>query len=80
MGTLYGMVFKSGDPAEGIEVTLIGPNGESAGTATSGDDGSFTFDVTAGTWTLTWRGEDGAENEGSVEVPEGEDAEVEIEI
>jgi uncharacterized protein YfaS (alpha-2-macroglobulin family) len=80
MGTIYGMALHEGKPAEGVQVKLVGPAGDVAGEARTMDDGSFKFDVSAGTWTLQWTASKGEMDEGQVEVPEDGDAEVELEV
>jgi carboxypeptidase family protein len=80
MGTIYGMAWHEGKPAEGVQVKLVGPGGDVAGEARTIEDGSFKFDVSPGTWTVHWTALGGETEEGQVEVPEGEDAEVELEV
>lgn len=80
MGTIYGVVLREGEPVEGVSVRLLGESGDLVGEAHTRDDGAFTFDVAAGTWNLEWTAPGGEKNQGNVEVPEDEDAEVEIEV
>lgn len=80
MGTIYGMALHEGAPAEGIEVRLVDADDKPVGETVSQKDGSFTFEVASGTWTLKWTSSGGDASDGQIEVPEGEDAEVEIEV
>lgn len=80
MGTIYGVVLRDGEPAAGVNVRLLSASGDLAGEARTLDDGAFTFEAAAGTWNLEWTPPDGEKKDGQVEVPEGEDAEVELEV
>jgi uncharacterized protein YfaS (alpha-2-macroglobulin family) len=80
MGTIYGVALHEGKPAEGVEVRLLGEGGDLIGEARTSEDGAFTFEVAAGTWNLEWSAPGGEKKDGQVEVPEGEDAEVELEV
>lgn len=80
MGTIYGVVLKAGEPAQGVEVRLLDESGEVVGEAHTLDDGAFTFEVKAGTWRIEWAVPGTEMKDGQVEVPEGEDAEVELEV
>ena len=79
MSKIYGVALdKQGEPVSGVKVELKGPDG-SVNSFTTGPDGIFEQEASAGTWDLTWSGS-GSEGEGSIDVAEGEDAEVELEI
>lgn len=80
MGTIYGVVLHEGEPTSGVQVRLADSDGNSIGETQSQQDGAFTFEASGGVWTLQWTSLDGSINEGQVEVPKGEDAEIEIEI
>lgn len=77
---IYGIALtKSGDPVGDVNVELIDDQGGTTGARTTAPDGIFEFDVDAGTWGLKWTTA-GQSGEASIEVAEGEDAEVELEI
>lgn len=79
MSKIYGIALnKSGEPVSGVHVELKGPD-RAVKALTTGPDGIFEHEATAGTWDLSWSGS-GAEGEGTIEIAEGEDAEVELEI
>ncbi len=79
MSKIYGIALnKQGEPVPGVEVELTGPDG-STDRFTTADDGIFEREASAGTWTLAWSAP-GTTGEGSIDVDEGEDAEVELEI
>lgn len=79
MSKIYGVALtKQGDPVAGVTVELSGPDG-ATDRITTGSDGVFEHDASPGTWNLTWSGS-GSEGEGAIEISEGEDAEVELEI
>lgn len=81
MSKIYGIALtKDGDPVAGVEVVVSDSSGETVSSLTTGDDGIFELEVDTGTWNLRWTPAGGDSNEGQVEVPEGEDAEVELEI
>lgn len=79
MSKIYGIALnQDGEPVAQIEVELDGPNGE-VGRYTTGTDGIFEHEAGSGTWSLRWSGS-GSSGEGSIEIAEGEDAEIELEI
>lgn len=79
MSKIYGIALsKQGEPVAGVEVELKDPSG-STERLTTGRDGIFEHEATVGTWTLSWSGS-GAQGEGTIDVAEGEDAEVELEV
>lgn len=81
MSKIYGIALtKDGEPVAGVEVVLSNSALETTGSHTTGDDGIFEFEVETGTWNFKWTPTGGDSNEGQVEVSEGEDAEVELEI
>lgn len=79
MSKIYGVALdKQGEPVSGVKVELKAPDG-SVNSFTTGSDGIFEQEASAGMWDLTWSGS-GSEGEGSIDVAEPEDAEVELEI
>jgi uncharacterized protein YfaS (alpha-2-macroglobulin family) len=79
MSAVYGIALKDGKPVKGIKVELLSPTGEVNSHAETGTDGTFQFPAEAGIWTVRWTTSDGTD-EGQVEITEGGDAEVEIEV
>lgn len=79
MSTVYGIALRNGEPAAGVGVELVAADGEVKASLETGSEGTFQFETEAGTWTVRWQTPEGPE-EGEVQVPEGEDAEVEIEL
>ncbi len=79
MSKIYGIALnKQGDPVADVEVELKNPTGSSE-RFTTGSDGIFEHEATPGTWSISWTSA-GTEGEGTVDVAEGEDAEVELEV
>ncbi len=79
MSKIYGIALdKQGEPVAGVEVELKSPAGDVT-RLTTGEDGIFEQDASAGTWELSWSGS-GTEGDGTIDIAEGEDAEVELEI
>ncbi len=79
MPTVYGIALKDGQPAPGIKVELVSQAGEINSTAETDAEGIFQFPAESGTWTVRWTTSKGSD-EGQLEVSEGEDAELEIEV
>lgn len=78
MSTIYGVTLKDNEPLEGVAVRLVGADGRPQGEALSAPDGTFSFQVTAGSWKLQWEEASGGAAEGEIEVSGNDDAEVEI--
>lgn len=79
MSKIYGIALnKDGEPVAGVEVELTGPDGNNE-RYTTGTDGIFEHEAVAGPWSLRWSAS-GSEGDGTLEIAQGEDAEVELEI
>jgi hypothetical protein len=80
MSKIYGVALNAaGDPVAGVAVEVTSPAGE-VQRFTTGEGGIFEAEASAGTWSLKWTPTEGSPGEGTVEVAEGEDAEIEIEV
>jgi uncharacterized protein YfaS (alpha-2-macroglobulin family) len=53
--SISGEVKRDGEPAGGVYVRLVGPSGEFVSEQYTQDDGTFTFHVAEGSWTLEAR-------------------------
>lgn len=80
MSIIYGVALKEGEPVAGVHVRLLSQEGQEVNAADTMEDGAFEFEVKPGLWSLQWTAPDGREDEGEIDVPEGEDAEIELEI
>ncbi|MFN2525643.1 MAG: carboxypeptidase regulatory-like domain-containing protein [Actinomycetota bacterium] len=81
MSKIYGVALTNdGSPVSGVAVELVDSGGEVSGSHTTKEDGIFEFEVTAGSWGLRWKSPQGRSDEADLDVVEGEDAEVELEI
>jgi hypothetical protein len=80
MPVLFGVALRDGEPVAGVDVRLIDDAGEPIAEVETGEDGTFELDIEPGTWTLRWASPEGDEDEGEIEIVEGEDAEVELEV
>ncbi|MGH9198201.1 MAG: DUF1416 domain-containing protein [Acidimicrobiia bacterium] len=80
MPIIYGVALKDGEPTEGVRVKLVDDGGTEVMNVETAEDGLFEFEVKPGLWTLQWTTPEGREDEGEIEVPEGEDAEIELEV
>lgn len=79
MSRIYGIALnKQGEPVSGVQIELIGPDG-ATNHFTTGTDGIFEQEGAVGTWNLSWSGS-GSKGEGKIDIAEGDDAEVELEI
>jgi uncharacterized protein YfaS (alpha-2-macroglobulin family) len=80
MPVLFGVALRDGEPVAGVDVRLIDDTGEPIAEVETGEDGTFELEIEPGTWTLRWASPEGDEDEGEIEIIEGEDAEVELEV
>lgn len=79
-GTVYGMALHEGEPVEGVQVKIVDDSAQVVAEAKTLADGAFTLHLNSGTYTMQWTPPGGEMTEGPVEVPDGEDAEVELEV
>lgn len=80
MPTILGVALKGGEGTGGLPVELLDSSGQSVDRTETKDDGTFEFTVAPGDWTMRWTDSGGEASEGQVQVSEGEDAEIELEI
>jgi hypothetical protein len=78
MPTIYGITLHDNEPLGGVALKLLGADGRLLQQGVSAPDGTFRFQVTAGSWRIQWEDASGEADEGGMEVSEGDDAEVEI--
>lgn len=81
MSKIYGIALTpDGEPVPGVDVEVAGPGDEVLARHTTGEDGIFEFEVEAGSFNLRWTAPSGDSGDGTVQVAEGEDSEIELEI
>jgi len=79
MPTVYGVAIKNAQPVPGVSVELVGEDGQVVATSQTDQEGTFQLQADAGTWTVRWFSSEGPQ-EGPLDIAEGEDAELEIEV
>lgn len=80
MTLLRGTVVEGGEPVNGAYVRLLGPSGEFVNEQRTLEAGSFLFHLAPGSWTLDWTAPGRAWTQQTVELEEGQTADLELEL
>jgi len=77
---LKGRVIREGTPVDGAYVRLIGPAGEFVNEQRTLEEGAFIFHLAPGAWTLDWTAPGRTGSQKTVELADGQVAELDLEI
>lgn len=80
MTLLKGIVVQDGKPVDGAYVRLLGPSGEFVNEQRTLEGGSFLFHLAPGTWTLDWTAPGRNWSQKSVELEDGQTADLQLEL